>query len=288
MRPTHERAASGLGDRAGQASVGDAPSGPVATFGAPWLSAIRLFGYAVSTMILLPVQLIALLCWPSLAKAVPRIHHRIVARIIGLKVRTEGNISHDKSVFFVSNHVSYFDIIALGSIVPASFVAKSDVAAWPIFGFLARVCRTLFIERRSMSAMKQIEITKSRLDQGDSLIVFPEGTSSDGSRVLPFKSTLFATVEGGHGTIQPVSIRYTRLNGMPIGRALRPFHAWYGDMDLAPHLWSALSLGSVEVMVRFHAPVTASDFSDRKKLARYCQAEIANGIGSADNLGGTA
>lgn len=279
MNASRDFDAVGRNDAApGYLVPGDDRSSRKVRMGNPWLAASRLAGYGILTIGLLPVQLVALAFWPALARAVPRMHHRITARIIGLHIRREGEFAADGTVLFVCNHVSYFDIIALGSILPASFVAKSDVAAWPIFGLLARFCRTLFIERRSTGAREQIEIIRSRLRQANSLIVFPEGTSSDGARVLPFKSTLFAAVEKDAITVQPVSIRYTRLNGIPIGRAFRPFYAWFGDMDLAPHLWSALSLGSIEVVIRFHAPVRAADFSDRKGLAKYCHAEIAGGI----------
>jgi lyso-ornithine lipid O-acyltransferase len=271
-----------------RSGVWEDQSGSPTRFGNPCLAACRLTGYGLLTIGLLPVQIAALLCWPALARAVPRAHHWLTARIIGLQVRVEGKAPSESAVFFVCNHVSYFDIIALGSVIQANFIAKSEVAAWPIFGVLARLCGTLFIARRPTAAKQHIEAIRSRLGQAESLIMFPEGTSSDGSRVLPFKSSLFAAVEGGEITVQPISIRYTRLNGMPIGRAFRPFYAWFGDMDLAPHLWSALSLGSAEVAIRFHPTVRASDFSDRKELAKYCHARIARGIGTEEDDRGLA
>ena len=243
------------------------------------LAACRLFGYGLLTVGLLPLQIVGLLCWPALANAIPRLHHWLCAWIIGLKIHREGQPVSGQPVLFISNHISYFDIIALGSILPASFVAKSDVAAWPVFGLLARLCRTVFVERRAAGARGHIAFIRDRLTQADSLIVFPEGTSSDGSRVLPFKSTLFAAVEREAIAVQPISISYTRLNGMPIGRALRPVYAWFGDMDLGPHLWAALSYGSAEVVIRFHSPVIASEFANRKLLSQYCHDQVANGIG---------
>ena len=256
----------------------DDPSGLASTHPNGALAACRLFCYGLLTVGLLPVQIVGLLCWPALAKAIPHLHHRLCAWIIGLKIHREGQPVSGQPVLFTSNHISYFDIIVLGAILPASFIAKSDVAAWPVFGLLARVCRTVFVERRAAAARGHIAFIRDRLTQGDSLIVFPEGTSSDGSRVLPFKSTLFAAVEREAIAVQPISISYTRLNGMPIGRALRPLYAWYGDMDLVPHLWAALSYGSAEVVIRFHPPVIASEFVNRKLLSRYCYDQIANGI----------
>jgi len=256
----------------------DDPSGLAAAHPNGALAACRLFCYGLLTVGLLPVQIVGLLCWPALANAIPRLHHRLCAWIIGLKIHAEGQPASGQPVLFISNHISYFDIIALGSILRASFIAKSDVAAWPVFGLLARLCRTVFVERRVAGARGHIACIRDRLKQADSLVVFPEGTSSDGSRVLPFKSTLFAAVEGEAITVQPISISYTRLNGMPIGRALRPLYAWYGDMDLGPHLWAALSYGSAEVVIRFHPPVIASEFANRKSLSQYCHDQIANGI----------
>lgn len=275
----HDAAAPRSGTAFDERAFGPDRSEISSRIGNPWLAASRLLSYGLLTIGLLPVQIAALICWPALASAVPRAHHRLTARIIGLQIRGEGDIATSKAVFFVCNHVSYFDIIALGSIIPASFVAKSDVARWPIFGMLARLCRTIFVERRAMGAREHVGVVKARLEAAESLIVFPEGTSSDGSRVLPFKSTLFAAVEGDDITVQPVSIRYARLNGIPIGRAFRPFYAWFGDMDLAPHLWAALSLGSAEIIIRFHDPIRASDFADRKRLAAFCHARITSGIG---------
>lgn len=248
--------------------------------GSSWLALCRLSLYGLLTLGLLPFQLLALGFSSRLAGTIPRLHHRLAARIIGLRIRCVGGPSTTRSTLFVSNHVSYFDVIALGSILPACFVAKSDVADWPIFGFLARVCRTLFVDRGSSDPRGQIDMIRRRLQKPEGLVVFPEGTSSDGSRVLPFKSTLFAAVEGEPVVVQPISIRYTRLNGIPIGRAYRPFYAWFGDMDLAPHLWSALSFGAAEVLVIFHEPVKASDFVNRKALSNHCHEHITLGVGT--------
>jgi len=259
----------------------DSPAEPWSIRRSGICAASRLLVYGFLTLGLLPAQLLGLAAWPWLARTVPRLHHRLSARIIGLRVRCEGAPPSADAHLFVSNHVSYFDIIALGSVLPACFVAKSDVSGWPLFGALAKLSRTVFVERKAAGARNQIDHVGDRLDRDDRLIIFPEGTSTDGRRVLPFKSTLFAAAEGRDVTIQPISIGYTRLNGVPIGRALRPLLAWYGDMDLAPPLWAALSIGSAEVVIRFHRPVAAKDFADRKALARHCQAQVADGVGNA-------
>jgi 1-acyl-sn-glycerol-3-phosphate acyltransferase len=160
------------------------------------------------------------------------------------------------------------------------------VARWPFFGALAKLQRTIFVDRmaRHRTHDQRSEITR-RLERGRSLILFPEGTSDNGARVLPFKSALLSAAEepvrGRMPLVQPVSIAYTRLDGAPMGRALRPFFAWYGDMSLVPHLWQALGLGTVTVEVEFHAPVTAAEFPSRKALADYCRRRVAAGIALA-------
>jgi 1-acyl-sn-glycerol-3-phosphate acyltransferase len=188
-------------------------------------------------------------------------------------------------VLFVANHVSYADITVLGSVIAGSFIAKVEVADWPFFGWLAKLQRSVFVDRRVRSAITQRDAISKRLAVGDALILFPEGTSSDGNRVLPFKTALFAAAEHGRGlspvVVQPVSIAYTRLDGMPIGRLYRPLFAWYGAVDLAPHIWSMIGLGIVEVVVEFHPPTFLSDCGSRRALASYCYARIAGGLAGA-------
>ena len=168
-------------------------------------------------------------------------------------------------------------------LIAGSFVAKNEVRRWPLFGWLARLQRTVFIDRRVRSTTEQRAAIAARLTAGDALILFPEGTSGDGNRVLPFKSALFSVADAGGGnvSVQPVSIAYTRLDGMPIGRRLRPHFAWYGDMALAPHLWAMLGLGTVEIVVEFHRPTTLAECGSRKELALYCQERVAAGLSTA-------
>src|SRR5206468_8064053 len=137
---------------------------------------------------------------------------------------------------FAANHISYTDITILGSLIPGSFIAKTEVAGWPFFGWLAKLQRSVFVDRRVHSTATQRDAISDRLAAGDALILFPEGTSGDGNRVLPFKSALFGALERGKDlppvTVQPVSLAYARLDGMPIGRLYRPFFAWYGSVEL--------------------------------------------------------
>ena len=194
-------------------------------------------------------------------------------------------MSRATPTLFVCNHTSYLDIIALGAVVPGCFVAKAEVRSWPVFGFLSTLQRTVFVERRTSRTAHHRDDMAARLEAGDSLILFPEGTSNDGNRVLPFKSAFFGIAEKPIGgkplVVQPVSIAYTRLNGIPMGRPYRPFYAWYGDMELASHLWTVAGLGAATIAIQFHPPVTIEQFGSRKAMAQACQATIADGVSRA-------
>ncbi|MGH7031788.1 MAG: lysophospholipid acyltransferase family protein [Stellaceae bacterium] len=253
--------------------------------GSPALRISRLAIYLVWTLSLMPVQGMGLVLRRSWSRTLPALYHRGCCRILGFRLRTIGAPTAARPVLFASNHVSYTDITVLGSLIVGSFVAKAEVAGWPLFGWLAKLQRTVFVDRRMRSTRSQLEAMAARLAAGDALILFPEGTSGDGNRVLPFKSALFSAAEPVQATgpiaVQPVSIAYTRLDGMPLGRLLRPFLAWYGSAELAPHLWSMLGLGTVEVVVEFHPPTFLADCGSRKALARYCHARIAGGVAAA-------
>ncbi|SDE61343.1 1-acyl-sn-glycerol-3-phosphate acyltransferase [Rhodospira trueperi] len=219
---------------------------------------------------------------------------RVSTRLIGLRVQVRrGVFTRARPLLILSNHTSYLDIVVLGALVDTCFVAKSEVGTWPGFGLLARLGRTVFVQRKRASTGKGRDEIAHRLAAGEPLVLFPEGTSNDGNRVLPFKSALLAVAEPGHGrrrgsqesadataalTVQPVSLAYTRLDGIPIGRVWRPYYAWYGDMDLAPHLWTVLGLGTVTAEVIIHDPIEAGAFASRKALTRHCQSSVSSGV----------
>lgn len=247
---------------------------------------IRLAIYFALTLSLIPVQAVAVLLRLRLAERLPRFYHRLCTRILGISVVVQGRRVRERPVLFVSNHVSYLDITALGSVMTGCFIAKSEVAGWPLFGFLAKLQRSVFIARRRSAVAKHGDDIAERLEAGDNLILFPEGTSGDGTRVLPFKSAFFSVAErrprGRPLTVQPVTIAYTRLNGVPLGRGLRPFFAWYGDMDLMPHLWTCAALGKLTVVIEFHAPMTLDEAGSRKELAVEVQRRVADGLARAN------
>jgi lyso-ornithine lipid O-acyltransferase len=253
--------------------------------GSSTLRVARIALYLAWTLSLMPVQAMGLLLRCRWATTLPALYHRWCCRILGFSVRVIGMPTAARPALFAANHVSYTDITILGSLITGSFIAKAEVAAWPFFGWLAKLQRSVFVDRRIGSIATQRDAISQRLGGGDALILFPEGTSGDGNRVLAFKSALFSAAESRGKippvVVQPVSLAYTRLDGIPMGRFCRPLVAWCGSVDLAPHLWSMIGLGKVEVVVQFHPPTSLADCGSRKALARYCYARIAGGMASA-------
>ncbi|WP_372841325.1 lysophospholipid acyltransferase family protein [Phaeovulum sp.] len=197
--------------------------------------------------------------------------------ILGIRYRVRGRPLGRKGAV-VANHSSWLDIFALNACQRVYFVAKAEVAGWPGIGWLARATGTVFIRRDPREAGKQKALFEQRLKAGHHLLFFPEGTSTDGRRVLPFKSTLFSAFFnkelGREMRVQPVSVIYHA----PSGEDPR-FYGWWGDMTLGPHLMAVLSRwrqGAVEVV--FHPPVRVDDFASRKALALHCEQEIRGAL----------
>ena len=234
------------------------------------------------TALLIPVQALALALRLPLSRTVPRLYHRGVARTIGMDVRLAGRPASAPPTLYVCNHASYMDIVVLYCVLDASFVAKAEVAGWPLFGLLAKLARSVFVVRRTSRSEHHRDEMRRRLEQGDSLILFPEGTSGDGNGVLRFNSTFFAVAQqpvGGRALpVQPVTIAYTGLDNLPMSRRERPYLSWYGDMGLLAHLWRLLGLGGTTVDVWLHPPVTIERYGSRKALAGACEKAVAEGL----------
>ena len=241
------------------------------------------------TLALLPLQMLAFRRRGSLSRYLPVLYHRVAARIIGLRIDVVGRPVAQKSVLFVANHASWLDIVVLGSVLEAGFITKDDVAAWPGIGLLARLQGSVFISRRRYRTRDQADQIAARLKDGQSLVLFPEGTSNDGRRTLTFRSGYFSVAERWSGPaplpVQPVSIAYVRHHGLPIGRNDMPAFAWYGDMELLPHLWNLMCHGGAfEARVEFHEAQSMAGYPSRKELAAQCHRVVAGGA----NPGGKA
>jgi lyso-ornithine lipid O-acyltransferase len=228
-----------------------------------------------------PAQYIWMQINPKQRTRLPRYFHRNMCRALGIDVMSAG-VPEQGPVLYVANHISWSDIIVLGGQVIGSFVAKADVEKMPVLGTLANLQFTIYVERerRSRTVEQRNEITE-RLLKGHNIILFPEGTSSEGNTVLPFKSSLFSVVEDpalAHVKIQPVTLSYTHLNGLPIIRALRHKIGWIGDMDFGPHAWQLMGLGRIRALIQYHPAVKRSDFANRKELSKHCEMVTAKGL----------
>jgi lyso-ornithine lipid O-acyltransferase len=229
-----------------------------------------------------PVQWLSLKAGLPALRWVPLWWHRTVLRLVGVRLTVQGRPADNLPLLIVSNHVSWLDIPVIGTQRPLSFVAKSEIAGWPVFGFMAKLQRSVFVDRsrRQSTADTAAEIGR-RLADGDPIVLFAEGTTSDGNRVLPFRSALVGAArhaldatDAGTVWVQPLAIAYTRLHGLPMGRTLRPVAAWAGDIDLVPHLKGVLKHGAIDVVLVWGDPIEVDPATDRKGLTRRLEAEV--------------
>lgn len=198
-------------------------------------------------------------------------------RVLGVGFSATGQLMRHPGAV-VANHTSWLDIFALNALKRIYFVSKSEVAGWPGIGWLARATGTVFIDRDPRRAHAQTLLFRERLNAGHKLLFFPEGTSTDGLRVLPFKTTLFAAFFAEELRdlmwVQPVSVIFHAPDGEP-----DRFYGWWGDMEFGPHLLKTLAAprqGAVELM--YHDPVKVSDFASRKDLAAHCEEQVRRGL----------
>lgn len=233
-------------------------------------------------LILTPIALLYKRYDPEHPFRIPKLFHILVLKLMNIRLRIHGKPAEMSPVLFVANHTSYLDIPVLGSLLSAGFVAKAEVAGWPLFGMLAKIQNTVFIERRVSQVAEQSTLLQNYLAKKRNLILFPEGTSSDGLAALPFKSALFSIVEdsapGQEITVQPVSVTCVEFNGFPMLREERAQYAWYGDMTMIPHLWNVFKYGHFTVEVIFHTPISTNAYPNRKDLALTCQNTVEKGI----------
>ncbi|GBU17055.1 MULTISPECIES: lysophospholipid acyltransferase family protein [Methylobacterium] len=227
-----------------------------------------------------------------LAAHLPILFHRAVLRLFSVRVTQSGTPpAPGEPALVLSNHVSWLDILALGSLRPLSFVAKSEIAGWPVIGTLARLQRTIFIDRaRRASTASVNETVAARLAAGDLIVLFAEGTTGDGNRVLPFRSSLVGAAraalqaEGARVDrirLQPLAVTYPRRNGLPVVRGERPEIAWYGDMELAPHLALFAANGPLDVHIAWGPPILFEAGTDRKHATAMAEIAVRRAVGAS-------
>lgn len=235
------------------------------------------------TVPLMPVQAVLVRVSTKAARRFPHWYHRQVCKLIGVRLNIQGAVVRNAPVLLIANHSSWLDIPVLSAVAPVSFVAKKEVGSWPFVSSLARLQRTVFVDRQRRTAVGETasEISE-RLRRGDAIVLFAEGTSSDGNRVLPFLSSLFAAAKPSTGThanpaatlVQTISVVYTHVHGVPFGRADRPHTGWYGDMDMQSHAWALLKGGPLDAAITIGPPVPLDQFHDRKDLAEKTEAAV--------------
>ena len=258
------------------AAAGEGWEGPIRPGGGHLRAARRLSAVLSWTVLCIPVQSLLLLLPGDAKRRFPRFYHSVLCRLIGLRVRVVGEVAGKAPVLFVSNHSSWLDILVLGGILPAAFVSKAEVGTWPLIRTVARLGRTVFVSRSRGRTGEEADSMRQRLREGGNLILFPEGTSNDGTRVLPFRSSFLAVAEAA-AAVQPVSVVYDRLAGLPAGRRDRPHFAWYGDMEIGSHFWRLARAPGGAVTVLLHQPVAPEAFRNRKLLTAAVEVAVAKG-----------
>lgn len=241
-----------------------------------------LVSIVLLTVLLLPVQLISNRFGWRLSWYLPRWWHRIAHRLLGLRIHVHGAIEEHRPLLIAANHSSWKDIIVLAAVADVVFIAKSEVKTWPVFGWLARWQRSVFVEReRRRETGAQVNEVAKRLADGEIVVLFAEGTTSDGNRILGFKSSLFGAAASavaasptGNVAIQPVAIAYTHAHGLPLGRYFRPLAAWPGDTTLTPHLLGVLKEGAMDVQVCFGQTIIYDKDSNRKQVTRQVEDQV--------------
>lgn len=240
------------------------------------IRAILIFG---SVILLTPLQIL----WSFLPRPyfyyLPHWWGRFALWVLGIRLILRGEASRERPTLFIPNHASYMDIIVLFAALRACFVSKAEVIKWPLFGFLGRFNGTVFIKRDPAEVKIQNEELIKRVKGGDNLILFAEGTTGDGSRILPLKSSLLGIAQYAKA-VQPVTVAFTRLDGIPVGRTFRYLYSWIGDESLSPHLLRLLMQAEMEIMVTFHEPIKTG-LDDRKALARQLENAMRIGLNQA-------
>jgi lyso-ornithine lipid O-acyltransferase len=238
----------------------------------------------VVTLVMLPLQLLFLATGHRFRARLPRYWHRAALWSIGIRVKAHGGIDSRRPLLVVSNHVSWLDILVLASVADVTYVAKAEVKSWPLFGSLARLQRSIFVEREQpRKTQDQADEMAERLNAGEAVVLFPEGTTSDGNRLLYFKSALFAAAGSaaeqapGHLVhVQPVTIAYTRIQGMPMGHYHRPIAAWPGDVEMLPHLLAVIREGAIDAEVSFGEAIDVTPATNRKLVSAETERQIRN------------
>ncbi len=238
-------------------------------------AALTLPLFSVAAFILILLYLPTRRFGWRLAGLLQVIFHRLALWTLGIRLHVHGRPTAERPLLLAANHASWIDISAYSAVMPLSFVAKREVGTWPLIGFFARLQRSVFIDRtRRGTTADQADSIGRRLADGDVIMLFPEGTTSDGNQVLPFRSALFGAARAALDeagveavAVQPVAIAYTHMLGLPLGRSGRSVVSWVGDQDLMPHAREMLAASDFDVSIMFGEPIRFDRAADRKKVS---------------------
>ncbi len=265
-------------------------SRPTHPFAASLLAGIKLAFIVIASVILMPLQwLLMHFTRGRSAFVLPRLWFGCLRRTLGLRVEIVGTPRRAGGTLFVGNHVSHFDIVLLGSLLRARFIAKDDMERWPGMRAVGALAQTLFISRRRRDAVNVAANIAAQMRPDHDLVLFPEGTTSSGRQVATFKSSLFSLFAGPQDTgsswtLQPFTLNIQSVDGRPLSTGGdRDGYAFHGDMAAGEHVSRFLRMSGAVVRVVFHAPMTIPPGVGRKELALQVQAIVASGLPSPDN-----
>ena len=252
-----------------------------------WFRTVFAITFAVFiTVLLMPVQFISNIIKLPIRYTLPMIFHRFICRIIGIKIKQVGNANLHRPLLIVANHCSWLDICVISATLPVSFVAHSEIASWPFFGILAKLQRSVFVERyKRTTTKKTADEIATRLTSGDAIVLFAEGTNSNGNVILPFRSALVgaafnsisqhSSANSAHSVwVQSLSVAYTTIRGRPTGRKYRHIVSWYRGVNLVKHMFKVVRTGAIDVKLIWGTPNEISDHLDRKVLTKQLENEV--------------
>lgn len=265
-------------DRAGEGERVGPASSPFRYLRYAYVAIVLL----ITTIVLSPLQILCLWRGWKLARKLPRYWHMVACFVLGIRIHVHGEIDRARPLLLSVNHTSWLDIVVLGRIADVAFIAKSEVKTWPVFGLFARLQNSVFIERADRrGADKQVNTIAERLAGGEIIILFPEGTTSDGNRLWPIKYSLFGAASSavpfspsGKVHVQPAVVAYTGIQGMPMGRFQRPIVAWPGDVEMLPSLAGVIDARALDVDVCFGESVVFDAETKRKEAAAEVEARM--------------
>ncbi|WP_369941034.1 lysophospholipid acyltransferase family protein [Xanthomonas medicagonis] len=252
-------------------------------------SAVRLAAFVLVSVLLIPLQwLLMRVIRGRGAFVLPRLWFACLRTLLGIRVETVGTPRRGGGTLFVGNHISHFDIVVLGSLLHARFIAKNDMERWPGMRHIGALAQTVFISRRRLDAAQVAAAVAAQIRPEHDVVLFAEGTTSSGERVAPFKSSLFSLFLGGDAAARPWTLQPFTLDVLSVdGRRLahggdRDAYAFYGTMQAGAHVAQFLRLSGAVVRVTFHTPIAIAAGSDRKALAQQVHAIVASALAAPD------